>query len=227
MSKNERLCVRVRKVYDWVTRQVDKDFNFVGEEGLDRLAFKCNGTPDADPCELLEEGEDYLVSVIPTDSEGNEVDLEEVEWCHEVGPRRDVFIEDLGIELQRVKLKKQGWFVIQLRTEEDGEIVCESEAIPFCIFEKFLLCAPEGTDIECHIFDLFGTGVVCCNDGEFIDLALTLTICQSVQVEADVKIEIEGKLCKPREEIIEPIVERVCPDIEFPPQCPEIFPPKC
>ncbi|MDQ0255371.1 hypothetical protein J2S74_002753 [Evansella vedderi] len=225
MSKLERLCIRVPKVYDWVTRQVDKDFNFVGEEGLDRLSFQCNGTPDADPCELLEDDQEFIVSVIPTDAQGNEIDLDEIE-CREVGHRRDVFVEDLGIELQTVKLKKQGFFKILLHLEEDGAVVCESAPIPFCIFEKFLLCAPEGTDIECHVFDFFGTGVVCCNNGQFIDLALTLTICQSIQAEADVKVEVEGRICKPREDIIEPIVERVCPEIEFPPQCPEIFPPK-
>ncbi|MBU9713296.1 hypothetical protein [Evansella tamaricis] len=226
MSDFERLCVRVPKVYDWVTRQVDKDFNFMGTRGLDDLEFTCNGTPDADPCAFLEPGEDFIVNAIPTDQDGNQIDLDDID-CTEVGNRRNVYVEELGIELQAVKLKVQGYFVIELYMEDDlNNPFCVSTPIPFCVFEKFLLCAPEGTDIECHIFDLFGTGVVCCNNGEFLDLAFTLTICQSVQVEADVKVEVEGKICQPREDIIEPIVDRLCPDIAFPPQCPEIFPPK-
>ena len=220
----ENLCIRVTKVYDWVTRQVDKDFTFNGTTGLSDLGFTSNGTPNDDPCALLDDGEDFFVSVVPTDSEGNVIPLDDIE-CREVGTRRDVFVEELDIELQLVRIKKQGFFVIELREVEDGPVVSVSEPVPFCIFENFLLCAPEGTDVVCHIFDFFGTGVVCCNNGSFLDLALTLTICQSIQVETDVKLEVEGRICRPREDIIAPIVERVCPDIQFPPQCPEIFPP--
>ncbi|SDY17249.1 hypothetical protein SAMN05421736_101565 [Evansella caseinilytica] len=223
MSNLESLCIRVDKVYDWVTRQVNKEYNFNGVNGLADLAFTCNGTPDDNPCELLGPNEDFIVTVIPTDENGNEIPLNEIE-CSQVGLREDVFVPELDTELQLVRIKKQGFFVVELRIDPNFPPVCVSAPISYCIFERFLLCAPEGTVINCHVFDFDGSGAVCCANGEFIDLTLELLICQSIQVEAEVKIEVEGRLCKPREDIILPI-ERVCPEITFPPQCPEIFPP--
>ncbi|MBU9723622.1 MULTISPECIES: hypothetical protein [Bacillaceae] len=225
MSKLERLCVRVPKVYDWVTRQVDRERQF---DSLDRLAFVCNDieeNDEVDPCEFLNDDEDFIVNIIPTDEDGDEIDASEID-CREVGPRQDIFVEELGVELQLVKLKLEGFYVVELRNEVTNEVVCVSSPIPFCIPQKFLLCAPEGTEINCHIFDFFGNGVLCCSNGEFVELAVTKTFCLSVQAEADVKVEIEGRLCKPREDMIEPIFEEKCPKITFPPQCPEIFPPK-
>ncbi|MBB5174863.1 hypothetical protein [Texcoconibacillus texcoconensis] len=225
MSELEQLCIRVDKVYDWVTRQVDKDYSFSGDEGLERLGFSCNNNEEADgdnPCEFIDDDDEVFVTVVPTDADGDPIDLDEIE-CVEVGRRQDVYVEDFDTDLQLVKLKKQGFFVIELRLNENGDPFCVSEPISFCVFEKFLLCAPEGTEINCHIYDFDSTGVLCCNNGEFLDLELTLHICQSVQVEAEVKVEVEGKLCQPREDIIMPI-EKVCPEITFPPQCPEVFP---
>ncbi|WP_096435700.1 hypothetical protein [Alteribacter populi] len=216
MAEFEPLCIRAEKLYDWVTRQVDKELTFSGEAGLAELDFDCDGEEGADdPCEFLPAGEDFIVTVVPVgDPE-----------CSEVGTRRDIFIPDLDIELQEVKIRKQGTFIVELRLEEDEDPVCTSGEIDFCLFEKFLLCAPEGTEIDCDIFDFEGTGVVCCINGEFSSLQLTLHICQSVQAFANVILEIEGTECKPREDMILPIT-RVCPEITFPPQCPEIFPPK-
>ncbi|PYZ97753.1 hypothetical protein CR205_03940 [Alteribacter lacisalsi] len=216
MAEFHPLCIRAEKLYDWVTRQVDKELTFSGPAGLAELDFDCDGEEGADdPCDLLPPGEDFIVTV---------VEVEDTVECSEVGTRRNVFVPELGIELQEVKIRKQGSFVVELRLDEDDvDPICTSGEIDFCLFEKFLLCAPEGTEVDCDVFDFSGSGVVCCINGEFSSLQLTLHICQSVQVHADVILEIEGAECRPREDIILPI-SRLCPEIAFPPQCPEIFP---
>lgn len=204
----EKLCINVNKVYDWVTRQVEKDINFIGDKGWKKLGFD-----DVTPCPDLED--DFIVKVI----------FEDVE-CEEVGKRKDIFVEEFDTLMQIVKIKVQGNFRIVFFKEDDKKFEpIVSDLIPFCIFEKFVLCAPEGTKIKCHVYDSFGFGGICCNGDDFQELAVTLVLCLSVQAEAKVKVQIEGKICQPREDIILPIPIRECPEIEFPPQCPNVFPP--
>ncbi|MCD8500373.1 MAG: hypothetical protein LRY71_00165 [Bacillaceae bacterium] len=231
MSKGkERLCIRVEKVYDWITREIHKDFCFEGPEGLARLGFSrnhcnANGYPGVDPCEEFGPDATLEVKCFPTDALGHKIDVDDIKVI-QVGDRQDVFVEDLDTTLQLVRLKTTGHFVVQVTGTNCGKVlgVLTSRPIPFCIIDKYLLCAPEGTDIKAHIYYFECEGTLTCENGEFEQLALTLLLCQSVQVEAEVKVEVEGRICKPREEIIAPI--SVCPDITFPPQCPEIFPPK-
>ncbi|OIJ10105.1 hypothetical protein BKP35_13390 [Anaerobacillus arseniciselenatis] len=228
-KEKEKLCIRVDKVYDWITREIHKDFCFEGPEGLAKLGF--NGDPDCvypgvDPCAVFPEDATLEVKCFPTDAAGNKIDVDDIKVA-QVGERQDVFVEDLDTTLQLVRLKTTGHFVIQVTAVECGKKVLgvlESKPQPFCIIDKYLLCAPEGTEINAHIYYFECEGTLTCENGEFEQLAATLLLCQSVQVEAEVKVEVEGKICQPREEIIAPI--SVCPDITFPPQCPEIFPPR-
>ncbi|MBM7096055.1 hypothetical protein JSY36_09835 [Bacillus sp. H-16] len=214
MSNLERLCIEVDKLYDWVTRSTTKSLTFSGEAGLADLDFDCDGEEGADPCEFLPEDGDYLVTVVEND------DLS----CAQVGPRRDVFFPELGIELQEVKIRKQGSFFVELRLEEDGPVICTSGDIEFCLFETFYLCAPEETDVVCEVYDFFGDGVICCTNGQFSSLELSLLICQQVKVVGSVIIEIEGRPCRPRRHIMPQPVDIECPAIVFPRQCPEVFP---
>ena len=50
-------------------------------------------------------------------------------------------------------------------------------------------------------------------------LIFLFIICQSVQMEAKVKIELTADFCQPRQDL-----PFVCPPLAFPPQCPTIFP---
>lgn len=231
-NERERLCIRVDKVYDWITREIQKDFCFEGPEGLMKLGFSNGGVcdttnnsyPGLDPCQFFGPDATLEVRCFPTDAEGNKIEVDEIKPT-QVGDRQDVFVEEFDTTLQLVRLKTNGHFVVQVTGIECGKVlgVLTSQPIPFCIINKYLLCAPEGTEINAHAYFFECEGTLSCENGEFEQLALTLLLCLSVQVEAEVKVEVEGRICKPREEIIAPI--SVCPDFTFPPQCPEIFPP--
>lgn len=232
-NERERLCIRVDKVYDWVTREIHKDFCFEGVEGLAKLGFsetQCNTLakqyPGIDPCQFFDDDVALEVKCFPSDADGNKIDVDEIKVT-QVGDRQDVFVDELDTTLQLVRLKTAGHFVVQVTGINCGNVVgvLSSKPISFCIIDKYLLCAPEGTEINAHVYFFECEGTLTCENGMFEQLALTLLLCQSVQVEAEVKVEVEGRICKPREEIIAPI--SVCPDIVFPPQCPEIFPPQC
>ncbi|WP_416151229.1 hypothetical protein ACM26V_09765 [Salipaludibacillus sp. HK11] len=233
MSKLERLCIKVPKVYDWITHQAEKEFQFnVGD-----IDFFTEEEPEDQTTDnLVEDVCDYFlpngakVSCIllepepPVNGDNND------ELCQEVGDRKNVYVEEYDTVLQLVKIQKQGQFQIVLEAKNynnfnNGIPPLFSEPINFFKIEKFLLCAPEGTEVICHIYDFDCEGSFICNgDGTEWTIDLVLLICQSIQVETEVKLDVEGRICKPRPEIIIPIPGRECPDFEFPDQCPEIFP---
>ena len=75
----ETLCIKVNKVYDWVTRQADVPLiAFTGPASPVDIGFDCPSgvtpTPGGvgDPCAFL--GGNLTVECFPTDEEGNPID---------------------------------------------------------------------------------------------------------------------------------------------------------
>lgn len=226
MSNLERLCIKVPKVYDWITHQAEKEFQF--ETGdLDFYTeedpyCQTQSTLVKDVCGHFLPNSVKVSCFLLEPEKGNEL-------CEEVGERKDIYVEEYDTELQLVRIQKQGQFQIVLEAKNNfgkNKIApLFSKPINFFKLEKFLLCAPEGTDVICHVYDFDCEGSFICNgDGTEWSIDLVLLICQSIQAETEVKIDVEGKICKPRPEIIIPIPVKECPDFTFPEQCPEVFP---
>ncbi|MGA9173567.1 MAG: hypothetical protein WBZ33_06310 [Thermoactinomyces sp.] len=93
--------------------------------------------------------------------------------------------------------------------------------------EQLVLCFPDTFDesnlrgriltLVCDLVDF--TPPVGATDGS---ITLELSICKEVQVQAEVKLEVEAKFCQPRPPITAPPLS-LCPPINFPQQC-DIFP---
>lgn len=58
-------------------------------------------------------------------------------------------------------------------------------------------------------------------DGQFV---FQISICQDLQVETEVKLEVLGAFCSPRDNNIDCGTGLVCDDVTFPKQCPNIYP---
>lgn len=109
------------------------------------------------------------------------------------------------------------------------QFFCNGEPLPGCNFvvpvsfmDEVMLCFPEGTEINCDIFDVQCTVVLNQMLGNMV--VLDVTMCKDVQVEAKVKLEVEAKFCGPRRIIPVPEVAVECPIPPFPQQCPTFFP---
>lgn len=207
----EKVCIKTRKVYDWVTRQIDLPLMSFSNDALNALFTGSK----KDPCNLSP-NTDYTV----------ECNVDENSLvCREImqqGGRPDVTItlpNGEEVTLQRVKVLIKGTITVQVLNDAD-QVVCTSRPIPFAITQNFLLCAPEGTDLDCEVFAECEATLITSNDLTLLEISIML--CADIQMEADVKLEIEAKFCSPREEILEAI--SLCPTSEFPPQCPEVFP---
>ncbi|QGQ44706.1 hypothetical protein [Metabacillus sediminilitoris] len=233
----ETLCIKVNKVYDWVTRQVDVPLlAFTGATALPTLGFDCGAiapTPTPgfdDPCAFL--GGTFTVECFPTDEEGTPIDplAPGAILCQEIpqpeGRATGQFQLPDGstVTLQKVKVLKKGFVVVRVSNPQ-GE-VCQSAPIAWAVAEKFFLCAPPGTFLQCEITDFECDANLICQrvpgtPGEFAfqQLDISINLCQNVQMEALVKLEITADFCQPR-----PDMPFVCPPLAFPPQCPTVFP---
>lgn len=226
----ETLCVKVSKVYDWVTRQADVPLITVNTVAA--AGFDCNNDGMADdPCVTL--GGNLTVECFPTDQFGTPIDplAPGAILCQEIpqpeGRATGQFQLPDGstVTLQKVKVVKKGYIVVRVCNAQGQS--CTSQPIPWATSEKFFLCAPPGTYIQCEITDFECDANLICREtspgsGEFTfqQLDVSINLCQNVQAEATVKLEIEADFCQPR-----PDMPFICPPMAFPPQCPTIFPP--
>ena len=230
----EKVCIKTRKVFDWVTRQVDVPLISISNGDLnDKFVCRKNGQKDVeDICKFLEkhdlEPEDFVVNCFLSDAHGRKIDpvVDNEEFiCQEIiqpNGRQPITVtlpSGEEVTLQKVKVLVKGHVTVEI-LDSMGDVVCKSCPIPFATAQTFLLCAPEGTALDCRItFFECDASLVCTSD--FSQLDVSVTLCLDVQMEADVKLEVEARFCKPRKEIE---AATLCPTDIFPPQCPEVFP---
>jgi hypothetical protein len=223
-------CIRVQKVYDWVTDtlSVRKTVNFTPDQiaaieaALEdpslrplRMIAKVPKTPPAFP--------------LTSDSEP----CAEHFLCEQVGDKRDVTVALSGgfADAQLVELLFTTDTKIVV-VDRNGVTVTEA-TVNASVFESFVLCYPDGTDLFCRITKIFAripSGTVLLNSPAPTSFAVDITFCIDIQVEAEVKLEVLGKLSSPREnDLIAPESEgEMCPAEAYPQQCPDIYPrPGC
>jgi len=224
-------CIRVQKVYDWVTDalNVRKTVSFSPEqivaieEALDdpsrrplRIVTKVPKTPPAFP--LSHETNDACAELF---------------LCEQVGEKRDVTVALNGgfTEAQLVDLLFTTDIKVQV-VDRNGVIVTDM-LVNASVFESFVLCYPDGTDLYCRITKILSrvpSGTVLLNSPAPTSFPIDITFCVDIQVEAEVKLEVLAKFCSPRENDLnaEESGGEYCPEVVFPQQCPDIYPrPGC
>ncbi|MFK9119312.1 hypothetical protein ACJEBK_20865 [Peribacillus frigoritolerans] len=192
-------CIRVTKVYDWVVL-TNRDRNKV------QIPEEC------------------FAAIEDARHDGNTITA----TCSEVvGTRSCDFIGAIPANIPTVP----GAQIVSLafHVHIRVQFFCNGDPLPGCNFvvpvsfmDEVILCFPEGTEINCNIFDVQCTVVLNQMLGDMV--VLDVTMCKDVQVEAEVKLEVEAKFCGPRPVI--PIEEDgfICPTPRFPQQCPTFFP---
>ncbi|WP_158598239.1 BMQ_0737 family morphogenetic spore coat protein [Falsibacillus albus] len=120
------------------------------------------------------------------------------------------------VDLQKVFVLKRGFIVVEISGSNGS---CTTAPIPFAIEEEIILCAPEGTELQCEVtkFNCF-SNVICDANQMLRELNVFIEICQSIKMTADVVIDVNASFCAPREQIT-----RTCRSFSIPPQCPDIF----
>ncbi|MBB6447896.1 RCC1 domain-containing protein [Bacillus benzoevorans] len=159
-----------------------------------------------------------------TDENGNQLDplSEGSLFCREIpqrGDRKNITMplpNGQTITLHKVRVLHKGFVVVEV---SGRNITMKTLPIPFQKVETFFLCAPAGTSVHCEIIDFeCEANIICDTNKNSQQLDLFISMCQSVQTEAEIMAEIEGKLCEPRMEI-----SPSCPILRSPSQCSEVF----
>ncbi|WP_173917523.1 hypothetical protein [Halobacillus sp. Marseille-Q1614] len=226
-------CIRVTKVYDWIT-----DINSYENKTSIPEFSQCK-----DPCAsrvrgALEKHHDIRVEC-STPEVPPPFPLKDLKkFSHKHDKKCPDKFERFSCEIIEIMNGTPGiirvlWTVfVELKIFDDteGKLLCKFD-VPVQFDEEYMICIPEPLDeknITCRITKIF------CNPTNRVLLGdlvqLRVTICKEIQVEAEVKLEVLGKFCQPRPNDIPlpPPIDEVCPAFEFPPQCPNIFPrPNC
>lgn len=213
-SNKHNVCISARKIYDWVNRQVDLPLITLTGTQLENV-FECanNGfSPPDDLCTFLDQHPNYYTECEVVDVSCQEIiqpnGRQQVEVTLQSGDT---------ITLEKVKILVTGSVRVFIR--ENDTLLCRSEEIPFTSVQTFILCAPENTEVRCRVTGECDSDLTCTANIQQLNVAVLL--CLDVQTEADVNLELEAMICKPRQEL--PIDKIVCP-VDFPQQCPDIFP---
>jgi hypothetical protein len=216
-------CIRVQKVYDWVTDtlNVRKTVSFTPEQ----IAAIEEALDDPSKRPLR------IVTKVPKTSQANEnaEACAEHFLCEQVGEKRECTVALNGgfTTAQLVELLFTTDIKVQV-VDRSGEIVTELK-VNASVFESFVLCYPDGTDLYCRITKIYArvpSGTVLLNSPAPTSFSIDITFCVDIQVEAEVKLEVLAKFCSPRENDLncEESAGEMCQEVSFPQQCPDIYP---
>lgn len=219
-------CIRVQKVYDWVTDAltVDQNVHFTPEQlkKIEHAMEDPSRRPLRIVCDAPETGHLFGLHF-------KEDHCDSGVHCEQVGEKRDVTVPVNGrfTNAQLVDLLFTADIkvcVIDRHGREVTSLNCNAS-----VFEPFILCYPDGTELFCKVTKIFckiPSGTVLLNSPCPRSFKLHVTFCIDIQVEAEVKLEVLAKFCSPRENDIEApeLGGERCPEIVFPEQCPDIFP---
>lgn len=226
-NEAETVCIRVNKIYDWVTRQVDVPLIVIQSGDIKNGCYSFVRLDTGDPVDPCSFRGNLTVKCYLSDANGNPVTLDEID-CREIpqpgGVREEmtILVDCNPIKLQKVKVAKQGFVTVQITNGMETAIL--TPAVPWHVAEKFFLCAPAGTSLLCDVTDFECDALLVCSTdpygaSNFSQLKISINMCQDIQIESSIKVEVEACPCAPRPEI-----SVTCPPAQFPAQCPDIFP---
>lgn len=220
--------IRVKKVYDWVNDSITvKKEVFFGEEQLE--AIRCAmEDPNRRPLRIIAKAPE-TPPVFPMSHSDPDHLHGHGFFCEQVGEKREVVVPINGefVNAEQVNLLFNAEIEIKV-VDRHGHLVTEA-CVDVAALEPFVLCYPNGTFLLCRIQKILAeitSGTVLLNMNAPRSFHLEVTFCVDVQIEAEVKLEILGKFATSRENNLEPIEDEQtkCPPIEFPSQCPAIYP---
>ncbi|MCD5325537.1 MULTISPECIES: hypothetical protein [Pontibacillus] len=221
LSFYRRECIDATKVFDYVIVSLpgtDTVTSAVGDLTLNPTT--------ADLCTLLDPTTDNRVRNVRTEI------LPDASTCGEVDPQSRVD-ETVEIDGETVTLQ---WVTIEKDTvtfrfsfdvvDPNGCVlvnVCGTSVIDNIEPEDVLLCAPEGTNVDCMLLPSSTVrpyNFTCGGTADTLTFSVNYNLCQAIQSNDEVKLEVIARLCEPRP-LINPI--ETCEPVT-PQQCPVIFP---
>lgn len=207
-------CIRVTKVYDWTLSQTQDQRNIAPPLDCVQPITDAIASGQLVTVTCTASTPHLTIPIVPTPAPSF-CPPDEL-CCLEIG-REDVTLVD-GTQAHLVAIVSS--IPLHFVVSANGTVICEFDS-HVKVFQKDVLCAPQGTSILCRV-----TQIVC--DAVLLNecqIAVNVSICKEIQVEAEVKLEVIAEFCRPRAAISPDLLPLPCPPVgQFPPQCPSIFP---
>lgn len=216
--KNE--CIRVPKVYDWVTLNVDEIKNVtIPDEELATINNAIEAGNELDVVVTIDPDADIDVNVFNV-------------------TRKIVDIDGVDTPIGCVQLLKT--VTLNICVFASGAMpmamaVCPTPPTPptfltsfvstVQFFERAGVCFPDEFTADNIVSHIRSAEVLSLTsfpvNGQFI---FQILICQDLQAETEVKLEVLGRFCTPRDNNIDCNSGLTCDEVTFPEQCPNIYP---
>lgn len=207
--KNE--CIKTQKVYDWIR----------------------TGTEDTKEVSLT--GTGCIAAIEAALAQGKQINIEcEADQASATAQvvsliRKTIKFKGKKVEVGCLQILKSFQATFTVFADDNSEPICTPFTRTIQLLEKAAVCFPPGLTIEDNIV-IEPSRVDCLVltevpvDGNIL---VDVIFCQDIQVEVEVKLKIQGEFCEPRPNDVTCEEELVCPEPEFPEQCPVIFPRDC
>ncbi|MFA9423598.1 MAG: hypothetical protein ACERLG_08465 [Sedimentibacter sp.] len=207
-------CIRVPKVYDWVTLNVDEIKNVI-----------------IPPAELIlinaaiEAGE--LLNIVVTTDPATDIDVNVFNVI-----RKIVNINGVDTSIGCAQILKT--MTLHISVFNLGTITVPiipptlltafDSTLQF--FERAGVCFPDEFTADNIVVHVRSAGAISLTsfpvNGE---LLFQILICQDLQVETEVKLEVLGRFCTPRDNFVDCNGGQICSQtVTFPEQCPNLYP---
>jgi len=201
-------CINVQKVYDWVKINTDEIKTIpIPEENLEEINDAIAGGAQLQVTASINLPADVTTSIVSI-------------------IRRFVVIDGVEVEVGCAQILKTVTLNI---TVTDVSVTPPVEVTTFTattqLLERAGICFPEpltADNVTVHVrsaqaLSLSDVPI----DGNFM---FEIYICQDLQVENQVKLEVLARYCEPRENTIVCGTGFTCETPTYPPQCPQIYP---
>ncbi|EAX48527.1 hypothetical protein TcarDRAFT_1999 [Thermosinus carboxydivorans Nor1] len=203
-------CIRVNKVYDWVLLNTDE---------IKNIAIPAASLTVLQP--LIDAGNVLRVvgKLTPADVTTKIVSI----------VRKTVIINEKEIEIGCAQILITANLTVEVYNNTTGSTIpVVTFPVTFQMLERVGLCFPQPFTSNNITTNVLSANAVALSDvpidGNFI---FEISICQDVYVETEVKLEVQGKFCEPRDNTLDcgtGSLSLACNKPTFPPQCPDIFP---
>ncbi|MCH7323071.1 hypothetical protein LZ480_14425 [Solibacillus sp. MA9] len=200
----ELICINVEKVYDWVV----KELSF---ESFPTSPIRFPGLPH----DAHTRGASVTCQVCPSHEDPVVIKNRET---------RTFTIEGSSVRLQQLTIQKN--FKVTICITLANGTMYTSDSFHISRSEHVVMCAPEGTNVDVTYTNLdcfvSSTGTLHNNGNHtitFSDLALSISVCQSIQSTFPVTVEFYAKYCEPRADL-----SAACSPGTRPPNCSVVFP---
>lgn len=207
-SQLENECIKVDKVYDWLTNRIDETKTIAVPAALLTAINAALAAGDTIS----------IIGALPLANVTSSI----INIVYGI----PVVVNGCDAVVSCVQILKSATATITVNDVTTGLQLGQFDTTQQFL-EKVALCVPEGLDAtNIHIKPTLAEVTILTSVPIDGNINAVFSICQDIQVETEVKLQVIAAFCNPRPDDIQcpSTLPAVCPTPSFPEQCPNVYP---